>query len=320
MKMKEKKSYNLGVSLFFIILLALSAAWLIYFTICREDQIVAQEGKDKASSLVSQAVDNQFQLNQEAKKMVKDLAGLPEVKNKDINKCNNIFSGLLKDNPRYTNFGVLDKEGNLFCSALPFDKPINASDRLFFQRVLATRDFSIGKYQIGNITKKPTISFGFPVLSNNNEVESVVFTSLDLNWLNLYFTGLNLPTDSILLMTDYANQVLVRYPSPDNWIGRYLPDTALMQAAFINSCGTFESSDPDGVKRSYAYAPFPGNPDSGRAYISIGLINQNQIWALKWFVDRRIIWLELIILAVFVLEIILIYRLVIGYPKKRRKK
>ena len=41
---------------------------------------------------------------------------------------------------------------------------VYVGDRVYFRRALETRDFAIGEYQIGRITGKATLNFGYPVL------------------------------------------------------------------------------------------------------------------------------------------------------------
>ena len=62
--------------------------------------------------------------------------------------CESQLSNLRKLSPDYLNFGLVETNGNLFCSAQPFDGTVNISDRAYFQQVLKTKKFSTGVFQI----------------------------------------------------------------------------------------------------------------------------------------------------------------------------
>src|SRR6188472_2008868 len=53
--------------------------------------------------------------------------------------------------PLYTNFGVADVDGNVWCSAVPLRAQVTVADRSYFRAALATRQFAIGDYLIGRI-------------------------------------------------------------------------------------------------------------------------------------------------------------------------
>ena len=48
---------------------------------------------------------------------------------------------------------------------------VYVGDRVYFRRALETRDFAIGEYQIGRITGKATLNFGYPVLDDAGHVQ-----------------------------------------------------------------------------------------------------------------------------------------------------
>jgi len=98
--------------------------------------------------------------------------------------CTKLLRTLFADYPRYANLGVIKTNGDVPASALPLAEPVNLADRSFFQLALSTRDLSIGDYQVGRISGKPTFSLGYPVFAPSGRVQAVVFASLDLDWVN----------------------------------------------------------------------------------------------------------------------------------------
>ena len=122
-------------------------------------------------------------------------------------------------------------------SALPLTKTVNLADRSFFQRALSTRDLSIGHYQVGRITGKPSFNLGYPVFDPFGQVQAVVFAALDLDWVNRsdYALQMQLPEGATWTKIDGNGTVLMRYPAPEKVAGwrtsarnvafEYLPDS-----------------------------------------------------------------------------------------------
>ena len=127
---------------------------------------------------------------------------------------------LFADYPRYANLGVIKTNGDVAASALPLTNTVNLADRSFFQRALATRDLSIGDYQVGRITGKPSFNLGYPVFDPSGQVQAVVFAALDLDWVNGsdYALQMQLPQGATWTKIDGKGTILVRYPAPEKWL------------------------------------------------------------------------------------------------------
>ena len=200
------------------------------------------------------------------------LAQLPAVQEQNTAECDQLFADFLKQNSQLTNIFAADASGNLFCSALPHEGPVNASDRLYFQRALQTHDFSVGDYQIGRISKKPTVGFGYPVLNATGQVQAVVGVALDLRWLEYFVTTTDLPIGSVITVIDRNATILARYPDPENLQGQVLPDAPLLKEVLAKHEGTLHRKGLDNIKRLHAFTSFSITPDDG-AYVIIGVPN-----------------------------------------------
>src|SRR5438128_10818577 len=73
--------------------------------------------------------------------------------------CEVHFSNLRKLSPDYLNFGLIETNGILFCSAEPAKVVVSFADRPYFQRVVQTRKFAMGDFQIGRLTGEPALNF-----------------------------------------------------------------------------------------------------------------------------------------------------------------
>jgi len=76
--------------------------------------------------------------------------------------------------PSYYHFTLVDKEGNILCSSLDLteqQKKLNASSRRYFQEAKETKKFSVGTYQVGYVTQKPSVGFGYPLIDSQGNVD-----------------------------------------------------------------------------------------------------------------------------------------------------
>jgi len=231
----------------------------------------AAEAVDRVLSLANLAAATQRDLLHETNQFLAALALLPSIQYADVDACNEILAGLLEFHPYTANLGLINREGDLLCSALPFTPPINLSDRAYFQRVLQSRAFAVGDYQVGRITGTPNINAGYPVLDPEGDLQSVVFAAIDLTWINLIAENAGLPEGSTVTSIDPRGVILAHFPDPDLWISKSMADTPLFAAVSTQPGeGTVEVEGFDGVERLYGYTPLlEGEGES--PYLIVGI-------------------------------------------------
>src|SRR5258708_1982994 len=161
--------------------------------------------------------------------------------------CEQNFANLRNLAPDYLNFGLIETNGICFCSATSTNVPINAGDRSYFQRVVQTRQFSAGDFQIGRHTGQKALNFGFPVLNEHGELQRVLYASLKLSRLSEAMINLGLPPRATLMVLDRNGNVLARQSQPEKWVGNNLSDTPLVQKILAGKSTVFEMPGLDGV-------------------------------------------------------------------------
>ena len=137
---------------------------------------------------------------------------------------------MLKAYPLYLNIGLIEPDGNLTCSAVPLREPVNVADRLYFELAIQTRDFVVGDYQTGRVTKLPAINYAYPLLDAAGNVEAVIYIAQNLDWLTMALAGVQLPSGAVLAVTDRNATVLARVPPAEGAVGMRLAEPALIAA------------------------------------------------------------------------------------------
>lgn len=100
---------------------------------------------------------------------LQNLASFDAVKNPNSQACSAFLADVLKVNSNYINLGVPRADGELLCNAHPIKTPVNVFDRAYIQEALATREFSIGEFQIDRATNLTSVNFAYPVMNTTND-------------------------------------------------------------------------------------------------------------------------------------------------------
>ena len=287
---------SLRVRLLLLVLLAVvPALGLIIYTAAEMRRSASVEAQTNALRLAQSVASSQDDLIEGARQLLTALAQVPVVRGGQPAQCSAFLADLLAAYPLYANFGVVDSDGEIFCSGVPQKGRVNAADRGWFQLAVQTRDFAIGDYQVGRITGKAGINFGYPILVPT-EVGAVVFAALDLAWLNKLVAKAQLPSGTTLTVIDRKGTILVRHPDPDKWVGKSMPETPLVQTILSQGAGTTEAAGMDGVPRLNGFSPLG---DTGGAYVSIGIPKNVAFASANRVLVRNLIALGIV--AVFVL-------------------
>jgi hypothetical protein len=198
------------------------------------------------------------------------LSEVPVVSSGDSIKCSEFMAKVNRTLPRYANFGVIDLDGNVVCSAIPFSGRISESEKHnYIRETIATKDFSIGEYEIDAIAHKPTIDFGHEILDAKGNVKYVVFADLELGWMKNLFDQGSFPEQSVLLILDRNGLILYRNIDTENWVGKEIPDSEILRVVLESNTGTTDAIGPDGIRRIYAFTSLSG--PSNDVFLIVGI-------------------------------------------------
>lgn len=292
--MKRLSFSSLRVRLFFLVLTAvLPALGLVFYTALEQRRSATVEAQETALRLARLASGNQGQLIGGVRQLLVSLSQLPEIRSGDAEGCSAFLSKLLQQYPLYANLGAASADGMVFCSALPAHVPVNLSDRAYFQRAIQTRDFAIGDYQIGRITGKATVNFGYPVIEDGR-IEAVIFSALDLAWLNRLAFDAELPPGSTFSVIDRNGTVLIQYPDPERWVGRSLKNASFVRTILDQRTGVAEVVNMEGIPSFFGFAPLFGAQEAGDVYVGVGIPREAAFSEVNRILSRHLLGLGLV--------------------------
>ncbi|HUP06188.1 MAG TPA: SpoIIE family protein phosphatase [Caldimonas sp.] len=253
---RHARFVSLRVRLLGLVALVL-VPWLALVLYTQADERrAAVANVDRDAMRVLELVTSQQEAQIEAaRQLLAALARLPQLRSPDT--CSALLKEMQGAYPRYMNLIEVDAAGDVTCSAAPMRGRVQVSDRAYFQRVMATRRFAVGDYQIGRITQLPAINYAYPIYRADGNLETIVVAVQDLAWLAAAVTPLDLPADAILILTDPNGAVLARIPADQRSIGQPVQEHDVL-AALANDArhhGVLEADDAQGTRRLWVHAP-----------------------------------------------------------------
>jgi PAS domain S-box-containing protein len=264
-----------GLQLRLLLLLLLACAPLVALTLhtASEDrQRLVQEWNQRSQEMTELAGREEGRVIGQTRQLLIALAESSAVRSGNRRDSKKLADDLLSSYPQYANLGVVRTNGIVLASAYPMVEPASQTNRPFFRRALATRAFAIGDFADGPAVGKFTVDFGCPVFGSTGQVQAVVFATLDLNWVNDYESALpaQLPKGATWTELDRNGKILVRYPSPEKWIGQHFQEPSLLKAVFSQDHGVVETMSSNGVAGYHAFAAMHSQlvPDEAATILS----------------------------------------------------
>ncbi len=265
---------GLRFRLIFLILVAVLPAFLLVLYSTFEQRREAAEYAEREALKMAQTVaEGHRAISTNVHRMMMGLETLAEIPDAQSGgPCSKMLANILRYNPDYANVGVALGNGDVVCSALPLPGAVNVADRIYFQRAIATREFSIGDYQIGRIAAKRGIHFSYPLFNADKQLWGVLFVLLDLDPMNERLAETpHLETGDVAILLDGVGNILARHPYPETYVGKSMADLPLYkQIKQSQGEGTYDGVGLDGVRRIFAFSPLFSRP-SCCAYAVVGI-------------------------------------------------
>ncbi|MEK7866648.1 MAG: cache domain-containing protein [Planctomycetota bacterium] len=249
----------------------LPALCLSLLGLARERTRAARLSERHARELARLLAMQQESTIEEARGLLVVLSRLPAVRGRNTSACASLFVDAIRGSARYANVGMLAADGTVLASGLAEKGPMSLGDRPYFKRAVRSRCFSIGDYQIGRLTGRPTINVALPLLDAMGNVENVLFAALDLSGLDEAFARMALPSGSAVLLLDPSGTVAAWVPERAETEGHAFPDSPLVKAMREGTEGAIEAEGLDGAARWFGYAPVAVEGGEGMPRVAVGV-------------------------------------------------
>lgn len=239
-------------------------------------------------------------LLEETRNLLAVFAKQPEILSNDPAVCGAFLARFLDSGGPYANFGAVTQAGQLNCSGVPLESPIDVREVPVFRRALEAPQMTTGGYVVGRITGQPVLVVTHPVERTSGV--GVVFAAVSLKWLNDLISRSSLPEQTRTTVFDRDFRVLARFPNPDEWIGQDASASGLVSAIRENADkGTAHAVDLTGSEQLYGIAPLYDGSGEQVAYVAIGVALNVALADAEALLKRS---LAAVILLLFLLALI----------------
>src|SRR5215510_4516114 len=158
-----------------ILVAALTSLGLALYGYVGQRRAAALEGREAALRFARDLARNHEQRLGETRRLLVTLAAMPETRMTDRTACGMRYAAILREFPDVTTLGVTAASGDVTCSAVPLSRPVNVTDRPWFDRAVRTQTFATGDHEIDPLTGKPQLVAAYPVPYPGGGTQQVVF-------------------------------------------------------------------------------------------------------------------------------------------------
>jgi signal transduction histidine kinase/CheY-like chemotaxis protein len=284
---------RLGTRLLIIALVAAAPA-IATIVVTQSQARQRREDRTLADSLrlVRLAAEQQAGVFDGALRLLQTLAEVPQLRASDSHECATLLPPVLAHHPGYLALTVANADGTIFCSSAHVERLAlkTASGRVWFERVMRSRQTATGDYQFSALSGKPTIVVAHPLLDDTGSVFRIVVAVIDLGWLQTVMSHVAMPPGGTLTLFDHERTVLARVPGDDTWIGHQIPNAPYIERLVADGSEDMsESTGVDGIRLLYATVPVRATVKTD-LYIGLG-IDRNEAFRESDRAYRAYLWM-----------------------------
>ena len=257
--------------LLLVALAALPALGLTVYSGLEQRAFIARKVQAEALTLARVVARDHQELVDNTHQLLEILSNLPEVREGPPEACNELLAQFLRSSKIFMNLGVTAPDGQVSCSAIPLDGPLNLADRSWFQRAAQSGEFAIGDYQVSRLTGQANLALAHPILNDQGQLQAVVSASIGLDWLGQFLSQADLPQGTSLAVIDSQGAILARFPQVEEYVGGSIADTPTFAQMAAQGEGTYEAVAYDGVQRLYGFTRFGGTQGNGELFVRVGI-------------------------------------------------
>jgi C4-dicarboxylate-specific signal transduction histidine kinase len=187
----------------------------------------------------------------------------PAIQSLEAGCCQQMFADVIGHQPLLTNIVLTLPDGTLRAAAAAAAAGNGQIPRSWISQLASTRQPVISEWYKGQVSGKPVVTLGYPVLAPDGSVAGALGLTIDLSRLQMVFAEVPLPPGSVITLLDRSGLVLARSVDGERFIGT----TVSTPPVDVSSTPPIVGVDPDGVERIAALAPV----QRGRWVLSVAI-------------------------------------------------
>jgi len=229
--------------------------------------------------------------------ILKAMASADNMATLDPADCDGLARRLKSVHGDLLNLGAATPNGDVFCSTSPRTNVISVKDRAWFAEAQQKPGITQGHFQVGRISGKPGITFGYSVPGADGAPRTILFASTKNGWFDRFTNVAALPAGWSSQIRTRDGTTVSRYPDPE--LGRDKELSPESRQRFIDAIAekrtTVVMRGVDDLERIFVMAPLHVANDD--LILSVGIPTASSLDLVEQEFRRRLIVLLLISLA-----------------------
>jgi PAS domain S-box-containing protein len=225
----------------------------------------------------------------QAHNVLNGLAARPEVRALDPARCDPLLKDVLGLSPRFANAVTMKLDGEVICSATPFQRPLYMDRDRLLNLLRGPGELTVGTLTPGTVTGKWAIPVGLPLLDGQGRVVGAIGLAIDLVAFPVLPGVDGLPELSITALISADGTVLARSREAARFVGSKV---SAERPGLQKKSGSAEVVGIDGIYRIQGFAPVPGTD-----WIAIASMPADAVYAGT----RGRVWQSVLIAAAILL-------------------
>jgi two-component system, cell cycle sensor histidine kinase and response regulator CckA len=191
-----------------VLIVAIPAAVIIGYSGVQHKIRAINHARIDTQNLVDMVATEQRLFVASAQQLLIKLSQLPEITQRDTERSSFFLARIQRLHPSFVDLFVADSNGTVWASATPFLRPVSISDRRYFKDAIATGGLASGEFQIGRLSGRPTLNFGYPYRDRSGNIEGIIGLGVALQSYRTLLTLSQIPERTQMVLLDYKGIVL----------------------------------------------------------------------------------------------------------------
>lgn len=185
---------------------------------------------------------------------------------KDADAARKGMANLKLLSPDYSDFGLIERDGTLFCHTLETNTTRQIVSAAFAGRVLKEPKFAMSELYRDSVSRESVLQFAYPVFEANRELRRLMYGSLKIPLLSSALADIHLPAGGIVTVTDRAGNIVAQHPAAQKSVEGRLPSFPFVQQALAKTTNLFESAHFESARHLYAVSAVD---DGGTSFLYV---------------------------------------------------
>lgn len=272
--MNLNRGLGLRTRLLILVLMVFIPLGVLVFFIAEEQTQIEKETIFKGVKVLADAaaIEEQQQLDA-THKVLMSIADLYALKDLWDNRLPSKLLGLKNRFPGLADLGIMDDNGRIIAGVRSAESYSGYYRKLWFVQCLQHNMPTMGDYRSDTVNGAPVLYFAMPISASRKKTTTVVFTALDLTWMNRSTFQLleHLPIEARLYLIDDTGAIVCYDSASKDWSYPDRMDADIIDQIRSSQSGIITADTFEGVPSVFAFTLLKSSIKERQRYVIVQL-------------------------------------------------